>query len=93
MPGDISVELNVHGDIVPRKFPRVEIQPIIWYLNLVSVDNFLLKDTISITQAVAPSRVIQCSHAVKETCSQPAETAVAQSSVMLLRYDILNSEA
>ena len=85
--------MNVHSDIVPGKFPRVEVQPIVWYLYLISVDNFLLKDTISITQAISPGRIIQCSHTVKKTCSQPAETAVAESSVMLLGYDILNPEA
>lgn len=89
----MTVELNVHGDIVPGEFPRVEVQPVIWYLHLVSVHNLLLKDTISVTQAITPSRVVQSGHAVKETCSQPAETAIAQGSVMLLRYDIFNSEA
>lgn len=81
---NITVELNVHSDIVPGKFPRVEVQPIIWYLHLVSVHNLLLKDTVPVTQAITPGRVVQGGHAVKETCSQPAETAIAQSSVMLL---------
>ena len=89
----MTVELNVHSDIVPRKLPRVEVQPIIWYLDLISVDDFLLEDTISVTQAIPPSRIIQRSHAVKKTRSQPAEAAVAESSVMLLGYDILDSEA
>ena len=89
---DMTVELNVHRDIMPRKFPRIEVQPIIWYLYLVAVDNFLLENTISISQAISPGRVIQCSHAVEETCSQPAETTIAEGCVMLLGYDILNSE-
>ena len=90
---DIAVELNVHSDIVPGKFPRVEVQPIIWYFYLESVDNLLLEDTISVTQAISPSRVIERGHAVKKTCSQPAKTAVTKSSVMLLRYDVFDSEA
>ena len=85
--------MNVHGDIVSGKFPRVEVQPIVRYLYLISVDNFLLKDTISITQAISPGRIIQRSHTVKETRSQTTETAVAESSVMLLGYDILDPEA
>ena len=93
MSRDITVELNVHGDIVPGKFPRVKVQPIIWYLYLISVDNLLLEDAISVTQAISPSRVVQGGHAVKETCSQPTEAAIAESSVVLLRYDILDSEA
>ena len=90
---DMTVELNIHSNVVPREFPRVEIQPIIWYLHLKPVDDLLLKDTISITQAISPGRVIQRGHTVEKTRSQSAETAIAESSVMLLRDDILNSKA
>ena len=48
MSRDVTVELNVHSDVMPGEFPRVEVQPVIWYLYLVSVDNLLLKDTISV---------------------------------------------
>ena len=89
----MTVELNIHSNVVPREFPRVEIQPIIWYLHLKPVDDLLLKDTISITQAISPGRVIQRGHTVEKTRSQSAETAIAESSVMLLRDDILNSKA
>ena len=80
----MTVELDTDGDIVPGKFPRIEVQPIIRYLYLVSVDDLLLKDTISVTQTVSPGRVVQGGHAIEEARSQPAETAVAESSVMLL---------
>ena len=80
----MTVELNVHSDIVSGELPRVEVQPIIWYFYLVSVDNLLLEDTISVTQAISPSRIVQRGHTVKETCSQPAKTAITKSSVMLL---------
>ena len=93
MSRDITVELNVYSDVMSRKFPRVEVQPIVWNLYLKPIDNFLLKDTISVTQAISPGGVIQRSHTVEKTRSQPAETAVAESSVMLLRYDIFDSEA
>ena len=93
MSRDMTIELNVHSDIVPGEFPRVEVQPIVRYLDLISVDDFLFKDTIPITQTVSPGGIIQRSHTVKETRSQPAESAVAESSVMFLRYDILDSEA
>ena len=93
MSRDITVELNVNSDVVSRKFPRVKVQPIVWNLYLKPVDNFLFKDTISVAQAISPGGVIQRSHTVEKTRSQPAETAVAESSVMLLRYDILDSEA
>ena len=88
----MAVELYVHGDIVSWELPRVEVQPIIGYFNLIAVDDFLLKDTISITQAISPSRVVQGSHAIKETSSQAAETAITESRVVFLGYDILDSE-
>lgn len=91
--GDMTIELDVHSDIVPGKFPWVEVQPIVWYLYLVSVDDFLLEDAISITQTISPGGIIQRSHAVKKTRSQPAESAVAESGVMFLGYDILDSES
>ena len=84
MSSDMTIELNVYSDVVSREFPRVEVQPVVRYLYLEPVDDFLLKDTISITQAVSPGRVIQRSHTVEETRSQPTETAVPESSVMLL---------
>ena len=93
MSRDITVELNVNSDVMSRKFPRVKVQPIVWNLYLKPVDDFLFKDTISVAQAISPGWVIQRSHTVEKTRSQPAETAVAESSVMLLRYDILDSKA
>ena len=93
MSRNITVELDVHGDIVPRKFPRVEVQPIIGYFNLVAVDDFLLEDTVSITQAISPSRIVHGSHAIKETSSQAAKTTITESRVVFLGYDILDSEA
>lgn len=91
--GNMAIELNVYSDIVPRKFPRVKVQPIVWYLYLISVDDFLLEDAISITQTIAPGGIVQRSHTVKKTRSQPAESAVTESSVMFLRYNILDSES
>ena len=93
MSRDVTVELNIYSDVMSGKFPRVEVQPIVWNLYLKPVDNFLLKDTISVTQAISPGGIIQRSHTVEKTRSQPAETAVAESSIMLLRYDIFDSEA
>ena len=84
MSRDITVELNVYGDVMSGKFPRVEVQPIVRDLYLKTVDDFLLKDTVSVTQAISPGGVIQGSHTVEKTRSQPAETAVAESGVMLL---------
>ena len=55
---DVSIELNVNGDVMSGKLPGIEIEPVIRYLNLITIDDLLFEDTIFIAQAVPPSRVI-----------------------------------
>ena len=88
-----AVELDVDSYIVPRKLPRVEIQPIVWNFDLISIHNLLLEDTISITESVAPCRIVQSGQAVKEAGCKSTKATVSESSIVLLRYDIFNSEA
>lgn len=45
---NISVELDWYDDIVPWELPRIEVKPVIRHLDLVSIDQLLLEDTISI---------------------------------------------
>jgi hypothetical protein len=44
---------------VAGKLPGVEVQPIVWNLDLVTIDNFLLEDTISVSQTVSPSGIVE----------------------------------
>lgn len=67
-----------------RKLPGVEIQPVIGDLDLISIHNFLLEDSVSIAKPISPRRIIQSSHTVKETCRKSAKTTVSKSSVVLL---------
>lgn len=90
---DITVKLYVYGNVMPGEFPRIEVQPVVRNLYLVSVNNFLSKDTVFVTQAITPRRVVHCSHAIQETCGQTTKTAVSQRCVVLLRYDVLNPKA
>lgn len=78
---------------MPGKLPRIEIQPVVWNFHLVSIHNLLLEDAVSITKPVAPCRVVQSSHAVKEAGRKSTKATVTESSIVLLRYDIFNSEA
>jgi len=48
----------INHNIMPGEFPRIEVKPVIWNLNLVPIHDFLLEDTISISQTVAPGRVV-----------------------------------
>lgn len=52
---DITVELNLHSDIVAGKFPRIKIEPVVGDLYLISIHDFLLEDPIPVSKAVAPS--------------------------------------
>lgn len=62
-------------------------------LYLVAIYDFLLEDTISVSKAVSPSRVIERGHTVEETSRKSSKTAITESSIMLLINDILNSES
>lgn len=46
---DPAVELDVNCDIVSRELPRVEVKPVVRNLDLVSVVNLLLENTVSVS--------------------------------------------
>jgi hypothetical protein len=89
----MTVELDIHPDIVSRKLPRVEVQPVVWDLDLVAIDDFLLEDTVSVTEAIAPGRIIERGQAVEEASGQATQASISESGIMLLTDDILDSEA
>lgn len=90
---DPAVELNVDSNIISREFPWVEVKPVIGNFDLVPIINLLLKDTVSVSQAVAPCGIIEGSQTVEKAGSQSTETAVAESCIVFLRDDIFDSEA
>jgi hypothetical protein len=90
---DMAVELHIHNDVVTLELPRVKVEPVIWHLNLVSIDDLLLKDTVSVTKTVSPSWVVQRGHRVEEAGGETTETAVAERGVVLLGNDIFHAEA
>lgn len=54
----VTIKLNINSDIVPRELPWVEIEPVIGDLNLISIDDLLLKDTIPVPESIAPGRKV-----------------------------------
>lgn len=76
-----------------RELPRIEVKPIVWNLNLVPIDDFLLEDTISISQTVAPSGIVERGETVEETRGEATKTTVTKSSIMLLPDNVLDAEA
>lgn len=88
----MAIELDVNRDVVPAKLPRVEVEPVVGNLDLVAVDDLLLEDTVSVTQAVTPRGIVQGGHAVKEAGGKATKAAVAKGSIVFLADDILDAE-
>lgn len=74
------------------ELPWVEIEPVIWNLDLVSIHNFLLENTISVSQTVTPRGVVEGGHGVQKAGRQSTETSVSESSIVFLTDDILDAE-
>lgn len=84
---------HVNNDIMSWEFPRIEVEPVIRNLDLVSVHNFLLENTISVSQSIAPSWIVKRGKRVQETSSKTTKTTISQSSIVLLINHILDFEA
>lgn len=76
-----------------RELPGVKVQPVVRNLNLVSVNDLLLEDTISVAETVAPSRVVEGGQTIQEAGGQTTETAITKSSIVLLLDYVFDSEA
>lgn len=89
---NVPIKLNLDCHVMTGEFPRIKVEPVIWNLHLVSIDDLLLEDAVSVSKSVSPGGVIQCCQTVEEACSKPSKTAIAESSIMFLRDDVLNPE-
>ena len=69
---------------MPGELPGVEVEPVIRNLDLISIDNFLLEDTVSVAEPISPRRIVQSGHTVKEARRKSAKTTISKGSVMLL---------
>jgi len=83
---------HINGHIMSRELPRVEIKPVVGDLNLITINDFLLEDTIPVPQTITPSRIVQRCQTVEEAGSQTAQSAIAQRSVVLLLNNVLDAE-
>lgn len=75
------------------KLPGIKVQPIIGNFDLITIDNLLLEDTISVSQTITPSWHVQRSHGIKKASGKTAQATVSESSIVLLGNDVFNSEA
>lgn len=88
----MTVEHDVDSNIMTSKLPRIKIEPVIRHLNLITIHNLLLENTIAVPQPVTPSRVVQTGQRVQKARRKASETAVSERRIMLMVDDILNPE-
>lgn len=60
---------------------------------MVPINNFLLEDTIAVSQAISPSGIVETGQTVQETSRKATQATVAQGGVVLLLDDVLDAEA
>lgn len=89
----MAKELYVYDNIVTLELPGVEVEPVVWHFDLVSIHDLLLKDPVSVAQAVSPGWVVQGGHRVEEAGGETSETAVSERSIVLLGDDVFHAEA
>jgi hypothetical protein len=61
---------HVNDNVVSGELPGIEVKPVVRNLNLISIHNFLLENTISVSEAIAPSRVVERRERVQEASSK-----------------------
>ena len=78
----------------PRDLPRVAVaQPLVGALDLPAVDDLLLEDAELVADAVAERRDLERRQRIDEARGEPAEAAVAESRLVLLRQQLIEVEA
>lgn len=89
----ITKELDVDRDVVASELPRVEVKPIVRNLDLITINNLLLEDTVFVSQSVTPGGIVERGQAVEEASGKTAKTAISKRSVVLLTDNVFHAEA
>mmetsp|Transcript_31107 Transcript_31107/g.61073 ORF Transcript_31107/g.61073 Transcript_31107/m.61073 type:complete len:763 (+) Transcript_31107:282-2570(+) len=77
----------------PRDLPRHRLgEPVVWLLDLPSVNDVLLENAVFVADAVAPAWKRERGHRVQEASRQSAETTVAKARVSLEGVELLHLE-
>ena len=74
----------IHCHVVPGKLPGIEVKPVVGNLDLVTVNNLLLEDSVTVPQPVTPSGEVQTRKTVEEAGRKATEATVAKRSIVLL---------
>ena len=90
---DLTIELNIDGDVMAWEFPWIEVQPIIRDFHLITIHNLLLEDTVPVPKTISPGWIVESSKTVQETSSKPAKAAISKGSIMLLGDNVFDAES
>lgn len=82
----------VDRDIMTGELPGVKVQPVVGHFDLVAVNDFLFEDSVSVAKTVAPGGVVEAGQAVEEASSKATQATVAQTCIVFLGDDVLDSE-
>lgn len=91
--GPVERLSHIDGHVVTGKLPGVKVQPVVRNLDLVSVNDLLLEDAISVSQAIAPGGIVEGGQTVEEASSQATQATISEGGVVLLGDDIFDPEA
>src|SRR4029450_1738488 len=80
---DVAINLNFRGLLRPDNLPRRSIlHPCIGKLDLVTIAEFLLKESVLVMDSIADSRKIQRGERIEEACGETAKAAVSKPHVV-----------
>ena len=92
---NIAAEFDFYSVFISLDAPRVAVfQPVIGRFHLITVFDFLFKNTIVVADTAAISRQLQCGQGIQETCSQTPQTAVTQTRIgfRVLYHIVINAK-
>lgn len=45
---NVAIKLNVYRNVMSRKLPRIQVEPIVGHFDLISVDDILLENSVPV---------------------------------------------
>ncbi len=90
----MAEELDRKHRHLPLEFPGTAgLQPIVWTLHLIAVDQLLKEQAVFVSDTVAVGRNLQGGDGIHKTGGEPPQTAVAEGGVLLLIADLRELKA
>lgn len=80
-------------DVLSFDFERRSVgEPVVWNLNLESVNNVLFEDTVIVPESVTPSWEVKSGHGVQEASGESSQTTISKTGVFLIIDHLVKTE-